>query len=115
MLGKLKEMAGSAAIDKALVHLEPVLTDQLGKVQALGAETIQDDARFTQYIAEPAYLAVTAASNGITKLIPEFKPRFSRLMFRLRDDLIVVEGSAVRLVEDFKARLPAVLAECLKA
>ena len=109
MLGKLKEMAGSAAVDKALVHLEPVLTDQLSKLQS-----VQDDARFTQYIAEPAYLAVTAASNGITKLIPEFKPRFSRLMFRLRDDLVVVEGNAVRLVEDFKARLPVVLVECLK-
>jgi hypothetical protein len=115
MLGKLKEMAGSAAVDKALAHLEPIITDQLGKVQALGADTVQDDARFTQYIAEPAYLAVTAASNGITKLIPEFQPRFSRLMFRLRDDLFIVEGGAVRLVEDFKARLPTVLAECLKA
>jgi hypothetical protein len=114
MLGKLKDLAGSAAIDKALVHLEPVLTDQLSKLQALGVEAVQDDARFTQYIAEPAYLAVTAASNGITKLIPEFKTRFSRLMFRLRDDLVIVEGSAVRLVEDFKLRLPTVLAECLK-
>lgn len=115
MFGKLKEMAGSAALDKAIANLEPVVTEQLAKVQALGAETLRDDARYSEHITQPAYLAVTAASHGITKLIPEFQDRFSRLMFRLRDDLVIIEDNAVRLVDDFKARLPQVLVDSLKA
>src|SRR6476620_4417871 len=114
MLGKLKDLASSAGLDKALATIEPVLLEQLAKVQAAGADTIRDDVRYAQHIIEPAYLAVVAASNGVTKLIPQFKDRFGRLMVRLRDELVVVEGSAVRLVEDFKARLPGVLQDSLK-
>jgi hypothetical protein len=115
MFGKLKDMAGSAALDKALANLEPLLTEQLGRVQSFGADTLRDDARFREHIAQPAYLAVTAASHGIAKLIPEFEARFSQLMFRVRDDLVVVEENTVRLVDDFKARLPQVVAKSFKA
>ena len=114
MFGKLKEMAGTATLDKTIASLEPLISEQLTKLQALGADVIQDDPRYSKFVVEPAYLAVVAASNGMTKLIPEFKERFSRLMLKVRDELVVVEGSAVRVVEDLKAKLPRVLSESLK-
>jgi hypothetical protein len=36
-------------------------------------------------------------------------------MVKVRDELVVVEGSAVRVVEDFKAKLPQVLADSFKS
>lgn len=115
MLGKLKEMASSATADKAIASLEPFVSEQLIKLQSIGAEIVRDNTRYAQHIIEPAYLTVTAASHGVTKLIPEFKERFSQLMLRVRDELLIVEDNAVRLVEDFKARLPSLLAESLKS
>jgi hypothetical protein len=115
MFGKIKEMAGSATLDKAIAGLEPIISEQLAKLQALGAEVIQDDPRYSKFVIEPAYLAVLSASNGMTKLIPEFKDRFARLMVNVRDELVVIEGNAVRVVEDFKAKLPQVLANSLKS
>jgi hypothetical protein len=115
MLGKLKDMAGSAALEKAIASLEPTFTEHVSKVQSLGADVIRDDVRYAQFVVEPTYLAILSASSGATKLIPEFKDRFSRLMLRVRDDLLVLEGTTVSLVEDFKAKLPKVLTESLKS
>lgn len=115
MFGKLKEMAGAATLEKTIASLEPLISEQLTKLQALGADVIQDDPRYSKLVVEPAYLAVVAASNGITKLIPEFKERFAKLMVKVRDELVVVENSTVKVVEDFKAKLPQVLADSLKS
>lgn len=108
-------MAGSAGLDKAIASLEPIISEQLAKLQSLGADVIQDDPRYGKFVVDPAYLAVLSASNGATKLIPQFKERFTRLMVNVRNELVVIEGGTVRIVEDFKAKLPKVLADSLKA
>ncbi len=115
MFGKLKDLAvGSGALEKAMVGLEPIVREQLAKVQTLGAEMVSNDLHYAKYVVEPAYLAVVSASNGATKLVPQFKDRFARMMVALRDELVVIEGAAVRLVEDYATRLPKVLADSIK-
>jgi hypothetical protein len=115
MFGKLKDLrVGDGAIEKTIATVEPVIREQLVNLQTLGAEVIQNDVQYAKFVIEPSYLAVAAATHGATKLIPQFKDRFDRVMVALRDELVVVEGTAVRLVEDFQARLPKVLAENFK-
>lgn len=114
MLGKLKDMASAAGLEKTVSSIEPVVREHLSKVKALGAEIIRDDARYAAQVVQPAYLAVVAASSGVTKLIPQFEERFGRVMLALRDELVVIEEGAVRLVDDFQARLPKVLIDSLK-
>ena len=115
MLGKLKEMASAAALEKAVASFEPVVREHLSKVQALGAGIVRDDASYAANVVRPAYLAVVAAASGATKIIPQFEDRFSRVMLALRDELVLVDDNTVRLVEDFHTRLPAVLVNSLKA
>ena len=115
MLTKLKEMASSAALEKAVASFEPVVREHLSHVQTLGAAVIRDDASYAANVVRPAYLAVVAASSGATKIIPQFEDRFRSVMLALRDELVLIEGSSVRLVEDFHLRLPAVLVNNLKA
>jgi len=115
MLGKLKEMASTAALEKAVASFEPVVREHLSKVQVLGAAIVRDDASYAANVVRPAYLAVVAASSGATKVIPQFEDRFGRVMLALRDELVLVEDNTVRLVEDFHVRLPSVLVNSLKA
>lgn len=109
MLGKLKEMAGAGALDKAVASIEPVVREHLAKAQALGATVVADDTSYAAKVVQPAYLAVVAATSGVTKLIPQFEARFGRVMRALRDEVLLVDGDSVRLVDDFQARLPSVL------
>lgn len=115
MLTKLKEMANTAALEKVIAGFEPVVRQHLSQVQSLGAAVISDDASYAANVVRPAYLAVVAASSGATKIIPQFEDRFQKVMLALRDELVLVEGTTVRLVEDFQAKLPAVLVNNLKA
>lgn len=115
MFGKLKEMAGNGALEKVLSAAEPVVTEHLAKVQALGSEIVGDDAKFTSQVVNPAYLAVVAASQGAAKLVPQLEERFTCIMLSLRDELVVIEGPTARLIENFRAQLPAALSKSLKA
>ena len=115
MLGKLKEMASAGAAEQAVSSFEPIVREHLAKVQALGAAIVRDDVSYAAKVVQPAYLAVLAATSGVTKLIPQFEARFGRVMLALRDELVLVEGDSVRLIEDFHTRLPSVLIESLKA
>lgn len=114
MFGKLKDMASSAGLEKTVASIEPVVREHLSKAHALGATIVSDDASFAAQIVRPAYVAVVAASHGVTKLIPQFEQRFGQLMLNLRDELIVIEGGVVRLADDFQTRLPQVLINSLK-
>ncbi|HTU58622.1 MAG TPA: hypothetical protein VMF89_09310, partial [Polyangiales bacterium] len=80
----------------------------------LGVASLRDDASYAMHVIQPAYLALAAAVSGATKLIPQFEERFTRLMHALRDELLIFEGETVRLVEDYQARLQAVLVTNLK-
>lgn len=115
MLTKLKEMANTAALEKVVASFEPVVRQHLSQVQALGAAVIRDDASYAANVVRPAYLAVVAATSGATKIIPQFEDRFQRVMLALRDELVLIEGTSVTLVEDFQTKLPAVLVHNLKA
>ncbi|MET0384852.1 MAG: hypothetical protein ABW321_02780 [Polyangiales bacterium] len=115
MFGKLKDLAGASALEKALTTAEPVVAEHLAKVQALGAEVVGDDGKFASQVISPAYLAIVAASQGAAKLVPQLEERFSRIMFSLRDELVVIEGTTARLVDDFRAQLPAALSKSIKA
>jgi hypothetical protein len=114
MLTKLKDMASTAALEKAVASFEPVVREHLARAQTLGAGVLRDDASYAANVVRPAYLAVVAAASGATRLIPQFEDRFGRVMLALRDELVLIEDNSVRLVEDFHTRLPTVLVNSLK-
>lgn len=114
MFGKLKEMASSGAVERVVAAVEPVVREHLAKAQILGAAIVRDDVSYAAKVVQPAYLAIVAASSGATKLIPQFDTRFSRVMLALRDELVLIEGDTVRLVDDFQSRLPPVLINAFK-
>lgn len=109
MFGKLKDLASAGVVEKAVVALEPIVHEHLGKIQALGIATVRDDTSYASHVVKPAYLAVAAAVSGATKLIPQFEERFSGIMHALRDELLVFDSDSVRLVEDYQLRLRALL------
>ena len=114
MLGKLKDMAGGAAAQKVVEHITPALQPHLDKIKDLNPDVVQDDDRYKQTIVTPALTAVAAGSGGVTAMLPKFSEKFTNAMLHLRDELIVVEGGAVRLVDGFQQRLPAVLMAGIK-
>jgi hypothetical protein len=114
MFGKLKDMATAGAVEKAVAGVEPIVREHFSKVLALGATSVRDDANYAAQIVRPAYLAVVAAASGATKLVPQFEDRFNRVMHALRDELLIVDGDSVRLVDDYQARLPTLLVSSLK-
>jgi hypothetical protein len=115
MFGKLKDMASAGAVEKAVASVEPIVREHFSKALALGAASVSDDASYAAHIVRPAYMAVVAAASGATKLIPQFEDRFNRIMHALRDELLVIDGDSVRLVDDYQAKLPTLLVSSLKA
>lgn len=114
MLGKLKDLASAGAVEKAIGAVEPIVREHLSKATSLSVASLRDDASYGTHVVRPAYLALAAAVSGATKLIPQFEERFTRLMHALRDELLVVEGETVRLVEDYQSRIQTVLVTNLK-
>ncbi len=114
MLGKLKAMAGEGAMKKAVDAVSPALNEHLEVVRELDPAQVRDDETFRARVIQPALLAVTAASSGLTSLVPRFEERFARALFHLRNELVVVEDGSVRLADDFQGRLPGVLMEGLR-
>ena len=117
MLGKLKnaaaKMAGDGALEKVVGKLCPQLSDQLQKVQELDGKAVACDETFTSKFVSPTLVALTAATSGTTKLIPNFDGRFTDAMLHTRDELVCVcaESGKVTLTDDFRQRLPQVLLE----
>lgn len=109
MFGKLKEMAGTAATDKVVEKVLPLVNEHLSSCIQLGAPLLKQDDAFSEKVIGPAYLATIAATGGATSIIPQFKDRFSKAFFVLRDDLLVFNNGGVALADDFTARLPTTL------
>jgi hypothetical protein len=114
MFGKLKEAAGGAAVRKAVDAITPTLTEQLEKVRELDPGLVRNDESYDQLFVQPALLAVGAGSGGLTSLVPSFNERFKAAMLRLRDELLVLDGERVELVEGFRERLPQVVLASLQ-
>ncbi|KAB7628459.1 hypothetical protein [Alkalilimnicola sp. S0819] len=114
MFGKLKEAAGGAAVQKVVDAISPQLMEHTDKLTALKPESVRCDDTYTETFVQPALLAVSAASSGVTKLIPRFEERFSAALLHLRDELLDLGGERVALVEGFQERLPEVMLSGLK-
>ena len=114
MLGKLKGKMSDNVADKAIEKLMPMIQEKIGKIQTLSAADVSDDANFKSRVIAPSLIAVSAASSGATKLLPDFENRFSAAMFHLRNELVTIDGDTVALVDDYQKRLPTVLKEGLK-
>jgi hypothetical protein len=105
----LADLAEKALLQKVASHVAPVLEEQLPKIRALSASKLQDDSFFASYVVQPAWLAVVAASSGLTKLYPPLEQRFGVLMQHLRNELVVFDGESVSLVDDLPKKLPAAI------
>lgn len=112
--GGVLDKLGDNAIDKAVEKFAPALKEHLDKIKSLKASDINDDAKFDSLIITPMLVSVSGASGGATKLIPNFDVRFKTAMLHVRDELIIVDGNNVKLVEDAQARFPKVLIEGFK-
>lgn len=109
MFGKLKESAGNAALPKVVDALSAKLVEQTDKLKEMNPDVVRDDETFTEKFSKPALVAVAAMSSGVTSLVPRFEERFSSTMLHVRDELLVLDGERVELVEGFKERLPGVM------
>jgi len=114
MFAKLKEATSGATVQKAVDAITPTLTEHLEKVRTLEPGVVRDDASYSELFVQPALLAIGASSGGVTSLIPRFNERFKEVMLRLRDELLLLDGERVELVEDFRERLPQVVLAGLK-
>jgi RecA-family ATPase len=114
MFGGLKVKIGGGTIDKAVDKFAPALNEHLDKIKTLKPTDVKDDGKFDSLIIAPMLLSISGASGGVTKLIPKFDDRFKTAMFHVRNELIVVDGDSVKLVEDGQSKLPKVLVEGFK-
>lgn len=111
MLGKLKQMAGNGAAQKAVDKIAPSLNEHIEKIKSLDPEKVHDDAFFTETIIAPAQLAVASASGGVTSMIPGFKDKFANALLNLRNEIVQVADGKVTLVDDYQSKIaPALLA-----
>lgn len=114
MLGKLKNLAGSAALKPVVDKVTPMLEPHLEKIKALSPAAVQDDEQFKTTLIAPTLTAIAASTSGVTKMIPKFDEKFTNAMLHLRDELIIFDGNSVKLVDGFQGKLPTVLLEGLK-
>ena len=116
MLGKLKSMASSGLMDKAIDQLCPQLRPHLDKLQSFKGSELNCDETFSNKFVVPTQIALAAASGGITKMIPGFDKRFTGAMLHARNELCVIcpETDKVALASDTKDRLAGVLLEGFK-
>lgn len=110
MFGKLKELAGNSAAQKVIDMIAPGLKDKLlSTLEDASPSAIANDDNFDSKVIEPVKLSIVAASGGVTKMLPGFDAKFKIAMLHLRDELLVLDGEAVALVNDFDKKLPDVL------
>jgi len=115
MLGKLKGMASSGALDKVVGLLSPEMQQSLELIKQFNVSDMQDDDKYGALVSKPALVAFTASAGGVTKLIPGFDAKFMRMMLHLRNELIDLSGDFPQLQDGFQAKLPTVLMDGLKA
>ena len=110
MFGKLKEMASNGALDKVIEKVSPTIKEKLQEAIAnIDSGIVSEDDRFTDKVITPIKLAVIASARGATQLVPGFDQKFNIAMLHLRDELIVVDGPSISLIDDFDNKLPEVL------
>lgn len=114
MFGKLKELAGNAAVKSVADQIMPLIAEQLEKFKSLSPESINDDVVFDSVITQPLWLLVSSSAGGVTSLYPPLKEKFSGMMRHVRHELVVVKDGKIELVDGFKARLPGVMLDGLK-
>jgi hypothetical protein len=115
MLGKLKDMASSGALDKVVGLLGPEMQQTLESIKQYNVSDLQDDEKYGVLVSKPALLTFTASAGGMTKMIPGFDDKFMRMMLHLRNELIDLSGDFPALQDGFQEKLPTALLDGLKA
>jgi len=113
-LDAVKGAADSGAMAQVTEAITPHIQPHLDKVTSMKAEDIQNDGQFQSIVVSPALVAISAASSGVTALIPRFDERFAIAMLHIRDELVICEEGKVSLAQDSQDRLPSVLEESFK-
>ena len=113
MFDKFKNAAGDLALKSALEKYSHRIAEKLPELTTLKAADVRNDARYHSGVVAPALAKVVTASNGATRLIPDFDQRFARAMLHLRNQLVVIDESRdkVSLVPGYEARVNDVLLE----
>ena len=113
MFDKLKNAAGDLALKSAVEKYSHRIAEKLPELTTLKAADVRNDAVYHSRVVAPALTKVVAASNGATRMIPDFDQRFSRAMLHLRNQLVVIDASRdkVSLVPGYESRVSEVLLE----
>jgi len=114
MFGVLKDKIGNGAIDKAVEKFAPSLSEHLENIKTLKPVDVNDDEKFDSLVIGPMLMSISGSSGGVTNLIPKFDDRFKEAMFHVRNELILVEGDTVSIVEDAQSKLPTALVDGFK-
>ena len=85
------------------------------EIKAMKPSDIQDDEIYSKLITNPIWEGVKAQTGGlltlackipaVQKKVNVFQTKFSGGMFKVRDDLIVIENEKVSFVDDFQQKL----------
>jgi len=113
MFDKFKNAAGDLALKSAVEKYGSRIAEKLPELTTLKAADVRDDAIYHSRVVAPALSKVVAASNGATRMIPDFDRRFARAMLHMRNQLVVIDVASdkVSLVRGYEARVNEVLLE----
>lgn len=119
MLGALKEKAAKAAQTALALELQVRLKDKLELFHTLKVSDVQDDAKYTTFITQPLWLYLKVQCGMPISALQKFydvdvEARFREGLFHVRNELIKVEGDAVKLVPDFNDRLVPTIMQAIK-
>jgi hypothetical protein len=114
MLGSIKNKMGDSMMQKAIDKFSPEIEGQLKKITDMRVEDVRSDENFKLKFISPAIIAVSAASSGAIKLIPQFDIKFTNALLNVRNELVYFDVDKIHLVEGFEKRLPEVLMQGFK-
>lgn len=107
MIKKMIEGKIQVAIEKKKALLE--------EVKSMRPSDIKNDDIYSRMITKPIWEGVKAQSGGlltlackipsIQKKVNDIQAKFTLAMFKVRDDLIIVESDKIRFVNDFQTKL----------
>ena len=119
MLGGLKEKAVNAALARLEDDVRERVTEKIALFSNLKPSDVNDDEKYAALVVAPLWSLIQLQSGGALAAAPklvdfDLRERFQKGLFRVRDELIEVDGDDVRLDPQFRDKVGPTLVAALK-
>jgi hypothetical protein len=119
MFNALKDRVSKGSQALLEQELQQRLKEKLDVFRSLKPGDIQNDEMYSTIVVRPLWLYIKLQSGGALMAAQKvvevnIEERFSRGLFRVRNDLIRVENGTVSLVPDFNDRLVPTLMQAFR-